>query len=159
LIRSRSSSTWSWIRLIRGDDTSTSFCNLYGNGVYVTDVNIPSLVEKFSERILNSVEIEGVSAWILFAKDVRSKVEERYEDCEIRVVKISTNKQTRILAQSAFIKNHFYFLKEEHLSPEYKKFIKVLIPQMRDGSSKKDDRLDSPAMESSFFMCSRLDLL
>jgi predicted phage terminase large subunit-like protein len=144
-----------------GDDTSGPDCYLYGNGIYVkdvlynnngTDVNIPSIVESIISNRINACEIEGVSAWILFAKDVRNKVHERYDDCEIRVIKNTTNKAVRILAQSAFIKNHFYFLKEEFWTPEYRKFMKVLTSYMREGTSKKDDAPDSLAMAATYFL-------
>lgn len=144
-----------------GDDTAAPFCYLFGNGIYVTDVlynnhgtdiNIPALVEKILAKKLNRVDIEGVSAWQLFAKEVRLKVNERYEDCEIRITKAHTNKQTRILSFSAFIRNHFYFLKEEHWTPDYRKFMKVLTAYMREGKSKRDDAPDSLAMAAAYFM-------
>lgn len=143
-----------------GDDTSAPFCDLIGNGIYITDIiynnhgtdeTIPLLVEKLISKRINSCEIEGVSAWILFAKDVRTKVQERYQDCDIRIIKNTSNKQTRILAQSAFIKNHFYFLKEEYRNSDYKKFMKVLTSYLREGS-KRDDAPDSLAMASAYFM-------
>ena len=143
------------------DDTSAPQCDLYGNGIYVTgvlynnhgtDVNIPALVESIVSRKTNACEIEGVSAWILFAKDVRNKVQERYQDCDIRIIKNTTNKNVRILAQSAFIKNHFYFLKEEFWTPEYRKFMKVLTSYLREGGSKKDDAPDSLAMAAAYFV-------
>jgi len=109
-------------------------------------------VESIVSRKTNACEIEGVSAWILFAKDVRNKVQERYQDCDIRIIKNTTNKNVRILAQSAFIKNHFYFLKEEFWTPEYRKFMKVLTSYLREGGSKKDDAPDSLAMAAAYFV-------
>jgi predicted phage terminase large subunit-like protein len=144
-----------------GDDTSAPFCDLICTGIYVTDViyntngtdvNIPALVEAIVTRRLNHAEIEGVSAWKVFAKDVRNKVQERYEDCEIRVTVPHTNKVTRILSFSAFIKNHFYFLSEAHWTPEYRKFMKVLTSYMREGGSKRDDAPDSLAIAAEYFM-------
>lgn len=143
-----------------GDDTSAPFCDLIGNGIYITDVlynnhgtdvNIPNLVESIVSKRLNAVEIEGVSAWILFGKDVRNKVQERYEDCEVRIIKNQSNKQVRILAHSAFIRNHMYFLEEEFWTPEYRKFMNVLIRYLRTGSV-KDDAPDSLAIAASYFM-------
>lgn len=143
-----------------GDDTSAPFCDLIGDGVYVhdvlynnhgTDVTIPDLVERIVNYKLDAAEVEGVSAWILFAKDVRSKVEARHQDISFRIIKNSTNKQTRILARSAFIKNHFYFLKEECWSPDYRKFMKVLTGYLRTGS-KRDDAPDSCAIAANYFM-------
>jgi len=61
-----------------------SFGNNHG-----TDETIPNLVESIFKKI-KPVEIEGVSAWILFAKDVRNKVQERYDNCDIRIIKNTT---------------------------------------------------------------------
>lgn len=137
-----------------GDFTCAPECHLYADRIYVvdvlfnkdgTDVNIPRLVEMLISRKIHKSEIEGNSAWILFAKDVRNKVQARYEDCEIRVIKNTTNKQTRILAASAFIKNHFIFLKEEFQSREYKMFIQNLTSYLREGTNKHDDASDAIA--------------
>lgn len=143
-----------------GDYTSAPFCYLYQDRIYVndvvfnkdgTDVNIPRLVEDIISRKLNACEIEGNSAWILFGKDVRNKVQDRYSDCDIRIIKNTTNKQTRILAQSAFIKRHFFFLKEEYRSKEYNIFMKNLTSYLREGNNRHDDAADSVAGASAYF--------
>lgn len=147
-----------------GDDLSAPFGYLVGNKIYITDViynahgtdiNEPECVEQIVTRRLNAANIEGNSAWILFAKAVRSKVQERYEDCEIRIVKHSTNKHTRILAQSAFIRNHFVFTADFKKRPQYAKFMANLCGYMKkqEGASKNkhDDAPDSLAGMSSFF--------
>lgn len=144
-----------------GDDLSAPFADLHENKIFITDaiynghgtdINGPELVEQIISKKLNHVDIEGNSAWILFGKEVRNKVQERgYDDCEIRIIKNSTNKHTRILAQSAFIRNHFVFLKEQYRSPEYKKFMKVLTAYMKDGSTKRDDAPDSLVIVAQYF--------
>lgn len=142
-----------------GDDTSAPFCDLYGKGVYVTSViynnhgtdeTIPNLVARIVKQKLNYVEVEGVSAWVLFAKEVRKKVQEKHPDCTVRVLKNTANKQTRILAASAWIRNHVHFLEEEFWDADYRKFMKVLTSYLRSGSS-KDDAPDSLAMVYAFF--------
>jgi predicted phage terminase large subunit-like protein len=144
-----------------GDYTSAPFCYLYADRIYVTDVlfnkngtdvNIPALVEMIIEKRMNAVEIEGNSAWILFAKDVRNRVQERYEDCDIRIIKNTSNKETRILANSAFIKNHFIFLREEFRNKAYNDFMKSLTSYMRQGQNKHDDAADSGAGAASYFL-------
>jgi len=143
-----------------GDDLSAPFADLYENKIFITDViystdgtdiTIPEIVERVVMRKLNACEIEGNSAWILFGKEVRSKIQERYEDCDVRIVKAMTNKHTRILAQSAFIRNHFYFLPESHWTPPYRRFMKVLTSYMKDGSTKRDDAPDSLVMVAQHF--------
>lgn len=144
------------------DDTSAPVCYLYGNGIYVVDVlynnhgtdeTIPMLVDLIVKNKLNHVEIEGIGAWKLMGGDVRNKVNEKYEDCEIRIIKSQTqNKEIRIQQLSAFIRNHFYFLKEEYWTPDYAKAMKVLTSYLREGKSKNDDMPDACAIASKFFM-------
>ncbi len=134
-----------------GDFNAAPDCYLIGNRIYVpsvlfnkdgTDVNIPALVESICGQKIENVEVEGNSAWILFGKDLRNKVQERFSDCEVRVIKNTTNKQTRILAQAAFIKAHFYFRQDYENFPQYKAFIKNLTGYLREGGSKNDDAPD-----------------
>lgn len=143
-----------------GDFLSAPVCNLLDKAIYVsdvvfntdgTDVTIPTLVELICNQKLNAVEIEGNSGWRLFGVEVRNKVTEEppagrgYEDCEIRIIKNSTNKETRILAESAFIKNHFYFRSDYEKVPEYRMFIKKLTSYMREGKNQEDGAPDSLA--------------
>lgn len=136
-----------------GDYNSAPICYLIGDRVYVpgvlfnkngTDQNIPDLVERICSDKIEAVEVEGNSAWILFGKDLRAKVQDRFE-AEIRVIKNTTNKQTRIIAQSAFIKNHFYFWSGYESDPQYRQFIKNLTSYLREGKSLHDDAPDSMA--------------
>ncbi len=55
----------------------------------------------------------------------------------------STNKITRIMAQSGYINQHFYFKKEQELGSEYQKFMNQLTTFLRTGKSKHDDAPDS----------------
>jgi predicted phage terminase large subunit-like protein len=143
-----------------GDFLSAPGCYLIGDRIYVprveftkagTDITIPDLVEWICTEKIDAVEVEGNSAWILFGKDLRTKVTDDapigrgFSDCEIRVIKNTTNKHTRIIAQAAFIKNHFYFDEEYENDQQYKEFIKNMTKYMRDGSSKHEDAPDSMA--------------
>jgi len=55
----------------------------------------------------------------------------------------STNKITRIMAQSGFIIEHFYFKKNPPIGSEYHKFMTNLTTYLRTGNSKHDDAPDS----------------
>jgi predicted phage terminase large subunit-like protein len=147
-----------------GDDLSFPTGYLVGNKIYIphviynthgTDVNEPACVDHISKEKLNAVNIEGNSAWILFAKSVRTKVHERYDACEIRVIKNSTNKHTRILAQSSFIKNNFIFRSDYKDHPQYMRFMQNLTSYMRVQSgttrNKHEDAPDSCAEMASYF--------
>ena len=145
-----------------GDDLSAPVGYLVGNKVYVmdviynndgTDINTPACVDYIKRHKCNAVEIEGNSAWVIFAKDVRNKVQDSGSDCEIRIIKNTTNKHTRILAQSAFIKNHFIFPEDWKERKEYRKFMTNLTSYMRmdTGKSKHDDAPDSMAGMAKYF--------
>lgn len=150
-----------------GDDLAAPFAYLFGDRILIrhviynkegTDITIPDLTEKICTEKTDTVHVEGNSAWILFGKDLRSKVNDDpedggrgFDDCEIEIIKNTTNKQTRILAQSAFIKNHIYFDSKYENDRQYKLFIKNLISYMRDGSSPHDDAPDSLVGVANYF--------
>lgn len=149
-----------------GDDLSAPLGYLIGNKIYIpkviyntygTDINEPACVDLLVGNKVNACNIEGNSAWKLFAKAVRKKVQEDkgFVDCEIRVVKSTTNKHSRILAQSAFIRNHFVFRSDYKDDPEYFKFMQCLTSYMRiqEGTSKNkhDDAPDSLTGMAAYF--------
>jgi predicted phage terminase large subunit-like protein len=55
----------------------------------------------------------------------------------------SANKITRIMAQSGFIMEHFYFKKDVKIGSDYHKFMNNLTTYLRTGNSKHDDAPDS----------------
>lgn len=116
-----------------------------------TDSNIPDSVELAVSRRLNQVNVEGNSAWILLGKDIRQKIQERYPDCEVRIIKNTTNKETRILAGSSWVKNHVYFRSDYRDDRQYYAFIRNITGYLREGGNKHDDAPDVLAGLSSFF--------
>lgn len=150
-----------------GDDLSAPLGYLIGDKIYIdkviynthgTDINEAACVEMIVSNKVNACNIEGNSAWKLFAQSVRRKVEDDrgYIDCEIRIVKSTTNKHTRILAQSSFIKNHFVFRSDYKDDAEYYKFIQCLTSYMRiqEGTSKNkhDDAPDSLTGMAAYYV-------
>ncbi len=150
-----------------GDMLSAPFAYLIGDKIYIrsvlfnndgTDVTIPELVERICTQKIDTAYVEGNSAWVLFGKELRSKVNDDpsdggrgYDDCDITIIKNTTNKQTRIIAESAFIKNHIYFDSNYEKDAQYKLFISKLIKYMRDGSFKEDDAPDSLVGVANYF--------
>lgn len=142
-----------------GDDLSAPAAYLIGNKIYIvdciynqsgTDVNEPACVDYIINHKLNAVEIEGNSAWLLFGKAVRNKVEASSKsNAEIRIVKQMKNKHTRILAQSSFIKNHFVFRSDWESIPQYRRFFENLTSynRIQEGATKNkhEDAPDSCA--------------
>lgn len=147
-----------------GDDLSALFGYLIGNKIYIdhiiynshgTDINEPNCADEIVIRKVHDVEIEGNSAWTLFAKAVRKAVESRHPDCQIRIIKNSTNKHTRILAAASFIRNNFVFRSDYAQIPEYRRFMKNLTSynKKQEGiaKNKHDDAPDSCAGMAKYF--------
>jgi predicted phage terminase large subunit-like protein len=143
-----------------GDDTSAPLGELHGKGIFITevlynksgtDVNIPALVEKIISKKIDYTEIESNAAWSMFTKQVKAKVADRDPNRHIRAISAIGNKQARILAQSAFIINNFYFLKEEYWTPQYRAFMKNLNAYLTEGTNKHDDAPDSLAMMAVYY--------
>lgn len=123
-----------------GDFFASAHCNLVGTDILVSDVfcnkegsdaNNIFHSEHIIKEKLHVVEYEGVFAWMETGKKLRTMVAE-LEDCEFRIISPTTNKQTRILVESTFIKNHFMFREDYETMPQYKKFMQLLVTYMRD---------------------------
>jgi predicted phage terminase large subunit-like protein len=150
-----------------GDDLSAPHCYLIEDRIYVnrviynkegTDINQPEIIELLCSTLTNMCRIESNSAWILFKKNIAAAVADDYNDCDVRSIKSTTNKHTRILAMAAFIRNHFYFDKDYERDPQYKAFMKNLTAYLKEGSVKHDDAPDSLAMAAKYFQSTFPDL-
>lgn len=146
------------------DDLSAPVAILKGDKIFIdeviytklnTDFTEPACVELLTRRKANAAHIEGNFNWEIFAKRVRMQVQEQLEDCEIRILKATTNKHVRILAQSAFIKNKMYFRADYAKIPMYNRFMQNLTSYLRihEGviASKHDDAPDSLAGVGKYF--------
>jgi len=138
-----------------GDYFAAIFCYMFGKHIYVdkvlcnqdgADVNDALLLDWIVTHKTQEVEYEGVFHWIQNAKALREKVHEKFEDCNYRIVNPTTNKQTRILAQSMFIKNNFLFRDDYELDKQYKKFMLLMTTYLKDqrgiNAAKHDDPPD-----------------
>lgn len=151
-----------------GDSLSAPVGYLVGDKVYIvdviyntkgTDINEPRCVELIKQHACNAAEIESNSAWALFRKNIKKAIEADGSDCEIRSIKNSVNKHTRILEASAFIRNHFVFrddwVNEETCPAEYRAFMKNLTDyrEVQEGTAKNkhDDAPDSCAGMAKYF--------
>ena len=155
-----------------GDDLAGPIGYLVGNKVYIhdvvynkkgTDYNEPLCLQKILDHRIDSAEIEGNSAWILFAKNIRRMVGDSGSDCSIRVYKNTANKHTRILAQAGFVRQHFIFRSDwQTCSSDYRRFMQNLTDyrEVQSGTSKNahDDAPDAIAGMARYFRQTRPDL-
>lgn len=147
-----------------GDDFAAGPFKLVGNKIYVTEVlyntdgtdfNEPAMVKLVKSNKASSVGVEGVFGWIETAKRVKAELEEIGFDGEFRVLRPRTNKHSRILNRSAFIRNNFVFRHDWAQYPQYAKFMRNLTAYLKiqEGGkgNKHDDAPDLCEMAASYF--------
>lgn len=143
-----------------GDFYGAPVCHLVDDRIFVTwaifnkfdtDENIPATVEMACEHKAHYVQVEGNGGWVLSGKNIREKIEPRLPDCEVRIIKATTNKETRILANSAFLKRVFYFRDDYASHKEYAAMMKNLTGYLREGGNSNDDAPDVLTQAAEYF--------
>ncbi len=109
-----------------------------------TDVNIPLAAAKLNEWGVNYCRVESNSMGAMFARQLQG-----HTKCKILSIHNQTNKITRIIMQSAFIKNFMHFRAIES-SPDYHQFVENLESFSKEGKNKHDDAPDCMAGLSMF---------
>ena len=101
-------------------------------------INEPAIIAKVLEHDLDYLVIETNKEGTYFINSLKREL-----STPIYGQFNSTNKITRILAQSGFVKEHFYFKKNVKTGSEYQRFMNNLTTYLRTGTSKHDDAPDS----------------
>lgn len=134
---------------------------VYGNDYYIEDCvcdnNLPNIVDTRLVDILNRNKVqmcrfESNSAGGRIAEKVQSEIKERGGITRITTKFTSANKETKIIVNSAWIKEHCLF-KDESLykrQSDYGKMMDMLGSYTVAGKNKHDDVPDGLAMLSEF---------
>jgi hypothetical protein len=89
------------------------------------------------------------------AQRVREDLDSKGFDGEFRMLRPRTNKHSRILNRSSFIKNNFYFRSDYETLPQYYKFMRNLTSYIKiqeaGKKNKHDDAPDLCEMAGSYF--------
>lgn len=128
-----------------------------GKDVYIVDmvftqdnieVTVPLCAAKINEWGLNYVRVETNNQGGGFARDLKQLVPEE----KILKVKSIANKHTRILMESGYIRNHFYFINEDELPRDsaYRKALEQLCGYQKTGGVQHDDSPDAKAGLAKF---------
>ncbi len=104
-----------------------------------TEITIPLTARMLNSNGVKYCRVESNSMGAMFARNLQKEV----KSCSILQANSSTNKHTRIIHDSAFIKKYFVFLHPEFQSPEYKKFIDQLCKYLKEGKVKHNDAADA----------------
>ena len=147
-----------------GDDFASGGFKLIGNKIYVTDMiyntegtdfNEQELVKLVQELKAMTTGIEGVFGWEETAKRVRAELEEKGHIGETRILRPRTNKHSRILNRSAFVRNYFVFRSDWQQIPQYAKFMRNLTTYLKiqaaGQKNKHDEAPDLCEMAASYF--------
>lgn len=134
---------------------------LYGQDYYIGDVlcdnNLPDVVDIRMTDILvrnrvGQCRFESNSAGGRVAQRIQENVKARGGHCNITTKYTTTNKETRIIINSAWVKEHCLFLDNSLYKPnsDYGKFMKMLCSYTMAGKNKNDDVPDAMGMFAEY---------
>lgn len=134
-----------------GDYYAAPVCHFIGKSVYIskvifnkrdTDENIPDTAAAAIEHKANAVQVESNGGWKLARKSLKGLLQDTLPDCETRSINARTNKETRILAAAAWVRNNVHFREDYENNDQYRDFINNLTSYLREGKNKNDDAPD-----------------
>lgn len=147
-------------------DRGTDYCVMpiayqYGQDFYIEDVvcdnNKPEIVEPrlTSALLRNKVKMcrfESNAAGGKIAEKVQGEVKAKGGRCKITTKFSTTNKETRIIIDSPFVKEHCLFKDDSAVNgnKEYREFLRFLTSYTMTGRNKHDDVVDAMSMFANF---------
>ena len=146
----------------QGDDFAvTPIVYQYGQDYYVEDficyngkveVIEDMLVEKLIKHHVNVCQIESNRGGMIFAEHVSKRIKEAGGQTNIQTRWNQTNKETRIITRSVWVKKNCLFKYEQDYRPmkEYKDAMNLLFSYSMSGKNKHDDAADAMAMLADF---------
>lgn len=131
----------------------------YGDKFYIVkivcdnktpEVVEPRLVDALLSYNVKMARFESNSAGGRIAANVQEKVKDKGGITKI-VTKYSTaNKDTRIIVDSAFVKEHFLFLDKSKYDAEYRTAMNFMVSYTMSGKNRHDDVPDAMSMLADF---------
>lgn len=108
-----------------------------------TDITIPLVADKLNQWGVSYCRVESNSMGAMFARSVQKLTKSR-----ILQIHNQTNKVTRIIMQSAFIKNYMIFMNKDEAN--FHQFMENVETFSKEGKNKNDDAPDCLAGLSMF---------
>ena len=131
---------------------------LYGDMIYITEwiytqrdmgFTIPKTTGHIRDVEMDHLVVETNNHGVHVYKEIKSNIGSY---TNIKGVFQTTNKHSRIINVSEFIKKHFVFRTDYEIDSDYDKAMKHLFRYAKDGSFKIDDAPDSLALLALFYM-------
>lgn len=145
-------------------DRGKDYCVLpvvyvYGQNYYIQDVicdnSLPEIVDKRLVEILNKHNVqqarfESNSAGGRIAKDVEKALKDMGQRCHITTKFTTQTKETKIIVNSSWVKEHCLFKAEYVKNSDYGRFMSMLTGYTQIGRNEHDDVPDAMAMLAEF---------
>lgn len=131
----------------------------YGDKFYIVafvcdnktpEVVEPRLVDALLKWGVKLARFESNSAGGRIAENVQNKVKEQNGITKITTKYSTANKETRIIVDSAFVKEHFLFRDVSRYDAEYRLAMNFLVSYTMSGKNRHDDVPDSMSMLADF---------
>lgn len=142
----------------QGKDYVCAPCGyVYGDKVYVPEVvfnnGLPEVTKPLVANLclnhnVSRLDVESNNGGDYYAEDVDRLIKEQGGKTSIRTFFTSSNKVTKIVTESDYVKKHFIFLHKSKQNREYKRFMQNLLGFTVTGKVKHDDAPDGVAMLS-----------
>lgn len=142
----------------QGKDYVCALCGyVYGDSVWIPslvfnnglpEVTKPLVAKMCVDNKVSRIDIESNNGGEYYAKSVDEQIHKLGGFTSIRTFFTSTNKITKIITESDYVKKHFVFLDESKQDAEYKKFMRNVLGFTITGKVKHDDGPDGLAMLS-----------
>lgn len=144
-----------------GDDTFLPVAYLYGEDVYIEDcvcdpslpeATIPLCAEKLVHHKVKQAQFESNAAGSGYADKVNEQVKKLGGHTHITKRRTTSNKLTKIIVNSAYVKSHFLFKDKSCYEPrsQYARMMNNLVTFTVTGKSKHDDVPDGMAQLAEY---------
>ena len=110
----------------------------------------PRLVDTLIKHNVKLARFESNSAGGRIAENVQNKIKEKCGITKITTKYSTANKDTRIIVDSAFVKEHFLFLDPSKYDAEYRLAMNFLCQYTMSGKNRHDDVPDAMSMLADF---------
>lgn len=136
---------------VGSDYLCTIIAYRYGDKTYIADVvfsqdgmeiTLPQVLLKLMKHKCSTVTVESNNGGVNFARELRNKLREQSAKCSVLWHPTTKNKETRIIVQSAYIKEYFYFRNDFEPGSDYDKFFRQFTGYVKFGRNTHDDAAD-----------------
>jgi predicted phage terminase large subunit-like protein len=138
------------------DKGSDYLCSLigrkFGEYTYITDVVFtqegveitePLVAQMIIDTECNIMKVESNAGGESFARNIRKLAKDGKSLCQVIAEPSTTNKETRIIMASGYVKEYFYFRKDYSAGSAYDKFMRQITSYIKMGKNKHDDGADA----------------